>query len=111
VGAHGQFWLLIFANGFLGAFFYLSFFGYGIWVFRRDRTPYGYAGILVLLLSFAFSFVYLAVGPTLIFVMLSYAMLWRNDTYRREEAAASVPGERVPGAGNGRGQPPAGVTA
>lgn len=111
VGAHGQFWLLIFANGFLGAFFYLAFFGYGVWQFRRDRTPYGYAGELVLLLSFVFSFVYLAVGPTLIFVMLSYALLWRNDMYQREEAAASVPDGRARGVGNGGGGPPAGVTA
>jgi O-antigen ligase len=111
VGAHGQFWLLIFANGFLGAFFYLSFFGYGIWQFRRDKTPYGYAGILVLLLSYVFSLVYLAVGPTLIFVMLSYALLWRNDTYRREELAASVPDGPVPGMGNRGDRPPAGVPA
>jgi O-antigen ligase len=111
VGAHGQLWLLIFANGFLGAFFYLAFFGYGIWQFRRDKTPYGYAGVLVLLLSFVFSFVYLAVGPTLIFVMLSYALLWRNDTYRREEAAAPVTSGQPVGMGNRRGPPPAGVTA
>lgn len=111
VGAHGQFWLLIFANGFLGAFFYLAFFGYGIWQFRRDRTPYGYAGILVLLLSYVFSFVYLAVGPTLIFVMLSYALLWRNDMYRREEQAASVTGGPPPGMGDRTDRPPASVTA
>ena len=111
VGAHGQLWLLIFANGFLGAIFYCGFFGYGIWQFRRDKTPYGYAGILVLLLSFVFSFVYLAVGPTLIFMMLSLALLWRNDTYRREELAASVTGERAPGVGNRRGRPPGGVPA
>jgi len=111
VGAHGQLWLLIFANGFLGAFFYLGFFGYGVWQFRRDKTPYGYAGVLVLLLSFVFSFVYLAVGPTLIFMMLSYALLWRNDMYRREEEAASVTSGQAAGIGDRRGPPPAGVTA
>src|SRR5262249_5331243 len=104
-------WLLIFANGFPGAFFYFAFFGYGIWQFRRDRTPYGYAGILVLLLSFVFSTVYLAVGPPLMFMMLSYALLWRNDTYRREEAAASVTSGQATGMGNRRRPPPAGVTA
>jgi hypothetical protein len=99
VGSHGQLWLLIFANGPMGAFFYFGFFGFGIWQFRRDKTPYGYAGILVLLLSFVFSFVYLAVGPTLTFMMLSYALLWRNDTYRREEPAAGEAGERAAGMG------------
>jgi O-antigen ligase len=111
VGSHGQLWYLLFANGPIGAFFYFAFFGYGIWQFRRDRTPYGYAGILVLLLSFVFSTVYLAVGPPLIFMMLSYALLWRNDAYRREELAASVPDGPAPGVGNRRDRPPAGVPA
>ena len=111
VGSHGQLWLLIFANGFLGAFFYFAFFGYGIWQFRRDKTPYGYAGILVLLLSFVFSTVYLAVGPTLTFMMLSYALLWRNDTSRREELAASVPDGPALDMGNRGDRPPAGVPA
>jgi hypothetical protein len=111
VGSHGQLWLLIFANGFLGAIFYFGFFGYGLWRFRRDKTPYGYAGILVLLLGFVFSVVYEAVGPTLVFMMLSYVLLWRNDTHRREQAAASGTGEPAAGTGNGQASLPAGVSA
>lgn len=101
IGSHGQLWLLLISNGFVGTIFYLAFFGYGIWVFRRDKTPYGLAGVLVLLLSFVFSFVYEAVGPTLSFVMLAYVLLWRNDMCRREELAAAGTDESAAAGGNG----------
>jgi hypothetical protein len=101
IGAHGQLWLLLFANGFVGTFFYLAFFGYGIWRFRRDKTAYGLAGELVLLLSFVFSFVYEAVGPTLTFTMLAYVLLWRNDMARQEELAAARPDEPAAREGGG----------
>jgi O-antigen ligase len=91
IGGHGQLWLLLFANGIVGTIFYLGFFGYGIWRFRRDKTPYGLAGQLVLLLSFVFSFVYEALGPTLSFVMLSYVLLWRNDMAGYQEPATDEP--------------------
>jgi hypothetical protein len=96
VGSHGQLWLLIFSNGFLGAFFYLAFFGYTIWRFRRDKTPYGLAGILVQLLGFVFAFVYEAVGPTLVFTMLALALLWRNDVERQNQlpGAGAAPATR-----------------
>jgi hypothetical protein len=104
IGAHGQFWLLLFADGFAGTIFYLGFFGYGVWQFRRDRTPIGIAGELVLLLGFVFMFVYLQVGITLTFTILAYTLLWRNDRYRREELAAARADEVPPVAG-GNGSP------
>lgn len=79
VGSTGQLWLLLICNGFVGAALYLGFFGYGIWRFRRDRTPYGLAGELVLLLSFLYMFTYDAVGAPLGFTVLAYALLWKND--------------------------------
>jgi hypothetical protein len=108
VGSHGQLWLLIFANGFVGAFFYFAFFGYSVWRFRRDRTPYGLAGILVLLLGFVFSVVYEAVGPTLVFSMLALVLLWRNDTeMQKQQAAAQV--ALASGGAHGKAGLPAGV--
>jgi hypothetical protein len=108
VGSHGQLWLLIFANGFVGAFFYFAFFGYSVWRFRRDRTPYGLAGILVLLLGFVFSVVYEAVGPTLVFSMLALVLLWRNDTeMQKQQAAAHV--ALASGGAHGKAGLPAGV--
>ncbi|MEP7022353.1 MAG: O-antigen ligase domain-containing protein, partial [Actinomycetota bacterium] len=79
VGSTGQLWLLLICSGFVGAALYLGFFGYGIWRFRRDHTPYGFAGVLVLLLSFLYMFIYDAVGAPLGFTVLAYALLWKND--------------------------------
>ena len=89
----------------------MGFFGYGVWVFRRDKTPYGLAGSLILLLGFVFSFVYEAVGPTLSFMMLSYVLLWRNDMYRRDQLAAAEADELSTAGGNGAASLPAGSPA
>ena len=111
IGSHGQLFLLLFANGIVGAIFYMGFFGYGVWVFRRDKTLYGLAGSLILLLGFVFSFVYEAVGPTLSFMMLSYALLWRNDMYRGDQLAAAEADELPTATGNGGASLPAGSPA
>jgi hypothetical protein len=102
VGSNGQLWLLLVCDGFLGAAFYLGFFAYGIWRYRRDQTPYGLAGVLVLLLSFVYMFAYVAVVAPLAFTMLAYALLWRNESQLRtpdpdsiDPAAAAVP-EGIP---------------
>lgn len=79
VGSNGQLWLLLICVGFPGTIFYLWFFGYGAWRYRRDRTPYGLAGVLVLLLPFIYMNTYVAVGPPLEFTILAYALLWKND--------------------------------
>ena len=90
-GSNGQFWLLLITSGFPGTIFYLGFFFYGAWRYRRDTTAYGMAGELVLLLSFVFMFVYDAVGATLAFTMLAYAMLWRNEREMRLQNMALTP--------------------
>lgn len=97
VGSTGQLWLLLVCDGVVGAALYLGFFGFGIWQFRRDRSPYGYAGVLVLLLSFWYMFSYDATGAPLGFTMLAYAVVWKNDQLRRRRAAAAANGSwRVP---------------
>jgi O-antigen ligase len=111
IGSHGQLWLLLFSNGLPGTIFYMGFFGYGVWQFRRDKTPYGLAGTLILLLGFVFSFVYEAVGPTLTFMMLAYVLLWRNDMHRREELAAAGTDEPSIAGGNGGASLPGGAPA
>ena len=85
IGGNGQLWLLLICNGFVGTAFYLGFFAFGCWRYRRDTTPYGLAGVLVLVLSFVFMIAYNATGLPLGFTMLAYAILWRNDRARREE--------------------------
>ncbi|MDQ2810892.1 MAG: polysaccharide biosynthesis C-terminal domain-containing protein [Actinomycetota bacterium] len=87
IGSTGQFWLLLVADGLVGTVLYLGFFVYGICRFRRDTTPYGMAGVLVLLLGFVYMFAYVAVVVPLTFTMLAYALLWRNDQWMRSGTA------------------------
>ncbi len=86
IGGNGQLWMLLITSGILGAALYCFFFLYGIWRYWRDPTPYGMVGVLVLILSFPFMLVYIAVGPPLAFTMLAYAVLWKNDRVRHKEA-------------------------
>jgi hypothetical protein len=99
VGSTGQLWLLLITDGILGTVLYLGFFAYGAWRFRRDTTPYGMAGVLVLLLTFVFMIAYNAVVAPLAFTMLSYALLWRN------EREAAIGAARPPGRSRGLGAP------
>jgi O-antigen/teichoic acid export membrane protein len=90
IGGNGQLWMLLISSGFLGTALYLSFFAFGCWRYRRDTTPYGLAGVLVLLLSFVFMVAYNAVGLPLSFTMLAYAMLWKNDRALRGRGDLAV---------------------
>jgi O-antigen/teichoic acid export membrane protein len=95
VGSTGQLWQMFIDDGFLGAALFFGFFAYGAWRYRRDTTPYGIAGVLVLLLSFVYSIAYSSISEPLAFTMLAYALLWRNDEWLRggrTAAAAGVPG-------------------
>ncbi|MFY9927187.1 MAG: hypothetical protein WAK82_04200, partial [Streptosporangiaceae bacterium] len=83
VGSNGEFYNLLICNGWLGTFLFLAFFGCIAWRYRRDRTPYGIAGVLVILLSFLYMFAYVAVTAPLEFTMIAVALLWRNDQWRR----------------------------
>jgi hypothetical protein len=97
VGSTGQLWLLLVCSGFTGAALYLGFFAYGLWRFRRDDSPYGIAGTVVLLLGFLYMFTYDAVGAPLGFTVLAYALLWRSDSARRELQDAAEPAESIAG--------------
>jgi hypothetical protein len=91
VGGNGQLPLLLISTGFLGTALYIGFFAYCLWRYRRDKTPYGMAGGLVLILGFVFLPVYDAAGPPLAFTMLAVALLWRNGRELEAGAAAARP--------------------
>ncbi len=93
VGGNGQLWLLLICNGIVGAALYLAFFAFGCWRYWRDTSPYGLAGVLILLLSFAYMFTYVAVIAPLGFTMLAYALLWRNDLAGQPPAAMAAAAE------------------
>ena len=94
VGSNGQLYLLLVCTGWLGTGLFLAFFAYLAWRYRRDKTPYGMAGVLVIGLSFVYMFAYTAVTAPLEFTLLAVALLWRNDQWMRSgRAAADSAGE------------------
>jgi hypothetical protein len=82
VGGNGQLWQLLFAHGLVGTAAYLGFFGYGLWRFRRDRSPIGIAGGCAIFGGFAAMLWYNALVTPLAFMFLAYALLWRNSLAR-----------------------------
>jgi hypothetical protein len=79
VGGNGQFWQLMYAHGAAGTLAYLAFFGYGLWRFRRDRTPVGIAAGAAIVSSFSAMLWYNSLATPLVFMFLAYALLWRNE--------------------------------
>jgi hypothetical protein len=78
VGGNGQLWQLLFAHGAAGTIGYLGFFLYGLWRFRRDRSPIGVAGSAAIVTSFSAMLWYNSLVTPLAFMVLAYALLWRN---------------------------------
>ncbi len=82
VGGNGQLWQLLFAHGAVGTIGYLGFFAYGLWRFRRDRSAIGVAGSAAIATSFSAMLWYNALVTPLAFMVLAYALLWRNSRIR-----------------------------
>ncbi|MDI6098436.1 hypothetical protein QLQ12_07450 [Actinoplanes sp. NEAU-A12] len=80
VGGNGQLWQLIYAHGAAGTVGYLGFFAYGLWRFRRDRSAIGVAGSAAIVTSFSAMLWYNSLVTPLAFMVLAYALLWRNWT-------------------------------
>jgi hypothetical protein len=87
VGSTGQLWLLLITSGIVGTLLYIAFFARVAWAYRRDRTAYGMAGWLVLLLSFFYLLTYNVLPAPLGIMMLAVGLLWRNDLHLREQRA------------------------
>ncbi|GAA1601817.1 hypothetical protein [Actinoplanes couchii] len=79
VGGNGQLWQLLYSHGAVGTAGYLGFFAYGLWRFRRDRSPIGIAGSASLVSSFSAMLWYNSLVTPLAFMVLAYALLWRNQ--------------------------------
>jgi O-antigen ligase len=85
VGGNGQLWQLLYAHGAAGTIGYLGFFAYGLWRFRRDRSAIGIAGSAALVTSFSAMLWYNALATPLAFMVLAYALLWRNSREGNDE--------------------------
>lgn len=107
IGSNGQLWLLLIAQGYVGAALYVGFFVRSLWAYRRDRSPIGDAGMLAVGLPLFFMFVYNALTMPLVISFLSVALLWRNAqhtqvpvrTATRPVLDPAAPSRPVPGAG------------
>jgi hypothetical protein len=97
VGSTGQLWLLLITSGIAGTLLYIAFFARVAWAYRRDRTPYGMAGWLILLLSFFYLLTYDVLPAPLGIMMLAVGLLWRNDLHLREQPAVAGPAARRAG--------------
>jgi hypothetical protein len=86
IGGNGQLWQLMFAHGAVGTLGYLGFFAYGLWRFRRDRSPIGIAGCGAIATSFSAMLWYNSLVTPLAFMVLAYALLWRNELERGNPA-------------------------
>jgi O-antigen ligase len=79
IGGNGQLWQVIYAHGLVGTVAYFGFFLYGLWRFRRDRTPIGLAGSTAIVASLVAALWYNSLVTPLAFALLAYAALWRNE--------------------------------
>jgi len=99
LGSNGQIWAVLIGQGYLGVVLYVGFFLRSLWVYRRDQSPIGDAGLLAIVFSLWFLLVYNSLTIPLVLSFLSIALLWRN----RRDAGADGPaaaGRAVPaGAG------------
>jgi hypothetical protein len=87
LGTNGQIWAVLIGQGYLGVVLYVGFFLGSLWVYRRDHTPIGDAGLLAIVFSLWFLLVYNSLTMPLVLSFLSIAMLWRN----RRDTGAGVP--------------------
>jgi ABC-type multidrug transport system fused ATPase/permease subunit len=90
IGSTGQLWLVLVAQGYVGALLYLGFLGQGVVRYWRDQSLVGIGGTLILLLSIFYTLFYTAVVSPLGLTLISLALLWRNAEARRDQRAAEV---------------------
>ncbi len=79
IGGNGQLWQLLFAHGLVGTLAYFGFFGFGLWRFRRDRSPVALAASTAIFGSFVAALWYNSLVTPLAFTFLAYVLLWRNN--------------------------------
>jgi O-antigen ligase len=84
-GGTGTLWAIMFNQGYGGIVLYFGFFGLSLWIYRRDRSPWGEAALCTIGLVFVFMFFYDSVPAPLTLTMISVGVLWR------EKRAASGP--------------------
>jgi len=91
IGSTGQLWLILIAQGLVGAALYVGFFIRTLWEHRADRSVLGIAGTLVIVLELFFSFFYSALTMPLAVTLVAVGLLWRNQQLRLGGRVSSPP--------------------
>ncbi len=104
IGGDGQMWLLLITEGFAGAGLYVLFFTRFAWRYRRDISPVGTAGLMMVPSALWFMTVYPATDLPLVIMFVGMGLWWRNSLEQRPsitDLATLPPGglaRRPPGA-------------
>ncbi|GIH91592.1 hypothetical protein ACFFMN_29935 [Planobispora siamensis] len=91
LGSDGQLWHLMITQGFVGAGLYVAFFAGAIRRHWSDRSPIGMAGVLVMILTLLYMFVYDGLVTPLSLYLISFALLWRNTRHERRTSPSALP--------------------
>jgi hypothetical protein len=78
-GSTGQLWLVLFNNGVVGTMFFLGFFAWTIFTYRRDRTPPGQAALLVVGLTFVYMLFYVSLPAAFTITAIAVGILAKSD--------------------------------
>lgn len=84
IGSTGHAWNVLYSQGMVGLLAFMGFFVGILWRYRRDITPIGIAAHTIVLVQLFYIFVYVGISSTLSLLMISVALLWRNDRDRAE---------------------------
>jgi hypothetical protein len=84
LGSTGLVWLLLVSTGFVGTGLYIGFILLSLWRYRKNRSPTGIAGRLVLWLGLFYMFFYNAMPSALSITFISLALLWRAEVATQE---------------------------
>jgi polysaccharide biosynthesis protein PslJ len=88
IGSNGQLWTVLFNQGYVGAAFFLGFFGMTVWTYRRDKSVVSQAGVIAVALTFVYMLFYSSLPSALTITMISVALLWR---VRLDQHAPGIP--------------------
>ncbi len=89
LGTQGQFWLVLFSQGFVGVALYFGFFIGQLIRHVKRRSAYAVAGSAVLVTHLVTTPVYSAPGPALLAIMGGVGLMWRASF--DAQPAGSVP--------------------
>lgn len=84
IGSTGHAWNVLYSHGVVGLVAFMGFFVGILWRYRRDVTPIGLAAHTIVLVQMLYVFVYVGISSTLSLLLISVALLWRNERDRHD---------------------------